>query len=252
MLQLAVENGNYVNGFKVISGKNSGRIYDGKAGVSKEVYALRTKEEIQKMLDVFNKHIEEADSPSHYRVACRNKLLFQVGINIGIRVSDLIKLKWNFFFDEDGTFKNHYKFQPKKTRKTGKFVTLKFNDTVKKVVTDYYNENKDDPFVFRPNEDNYVFKSNKGMNKPITENGVWRMMDKAAGEAGIKLNVGSHTLRKTFGYWVWHNAEDKNRALVLLQKIFNHSCTQVTMNYIGIMQDDLDEMYDSLDIGMEL
>ena len=53
------------------------------------------------------------------------------------------------------------------------------------------------------------------------------------------LNIGAHTLRKTFGYHHYKKYND----IVLLQKIFNHSSPSVTLRYIGIEQDTIDESY---------
>lgn len=212
-------------------------------GVSSEVYPFITEDEIKKMIDVFNTRIENTSGVKK-QIACRNKMLFLVGINIGIRASDLCVLKWEFFLKEDGKFKDFYSLQPKKTRKTGKFVKLYFNDTVKKAITDYINE-----YPIKDMND-FVFKSRQG-NKSITEAMLWKIVSDAAIEAKLDLNYGSHSLRKTFGYWVWHNAEDKNKALVVLQMIFNHSDTRSTMKYIGLLNDEISDVFNGLDLGLE-
>ena len=214
------------------------------AGVSSEVYPFTSEEEIKAMIDVFDKHIEEAPDENKKQIACRNKMLFLIGINLGIRASDLCGLRYSFFINNDGSFKEFYSLQPKKTRKTGKYVKLFFNETVKKAITDYL---KDYP-VDDMNE--YLFKSRKGDNH-ITENSLGRIIKDAANEAGIDKNICSHTLRKTFGFWAWHNAEDKNKALVILQKIFNHSDTATTAKYIGITNDEMSEVFNSLDLGLD-
>ena len=68
---------------------------------------------------------------------------------------------------------------------------------------------------------------------------AYRILNKAAHAAGITEKIGTHTLRKTFGY---HHYK-KNNDIVLLQKIFNHSSPSVTLRYIGIEQDTIDESY---------
>lgn len=214
------------------------------AGVSSEVYPLTTEEEIKAMIDVFNERIKNADTDTLKQISCRNKMLFLVGINLGIRASDLCSLRYSFFINEDGTFKEFYTLQPKKTRKTGKFVKLYFNHTVKKAITEYIKE--------YPFEDinEYLFKSRKG-DGAITERSLWKIIVDAASDANINKNVGSHTLRKTFGRFVFHNAEDKNKALVILQTIFNHSSPAVTSKYIGLADDDISDVFNSLDLGLD-
>ena len=213
------------------------------AGVSSEVYPLTSEEEIKAVVDVLNKRIESATNESKKQIECRNKMLFLVGINLGIRASDLCGLKYNFFIKEDGTFKEGYSLQPKKTKKTGKYVKLYFNQTVKKAITDYIEKYPVDDM------DAYLFKSKKG--GAITEKSLWKIIVGLSAEAGIDKNVGSHTLRKTFGYHVWHNADDKEKALVMLMTIFNHSSVATTKKYIGIMDEEIEDVFNSLNLGLD-
>lgn len=214
------------------------------AGVSTEVYPFTTQEEIKAVIDVLNKRIEEAPDENKRMIACRNKMMILVGMNLGIRASDLCGLKYSFFMNHDGTFKDFYTLQPKKTRKTGKFVKLYFNQVVKKAITDYIEEYP----VF--DMDDYLFKSRQG-NGPIVEHTLWKIVVDVAAEAGLESNYGSHSLRKTFGYWAWHNAEDKNKALVTLQVIFNHSSTTTTARYIGLTDGEMSDVFNSLDLGLD-
>ena len=218
------------------------------AGKSTEVYAFRTEEEIKAMIDVYDKHIDEATNEDQRRVACRNKMMFVVGLNIGIRVSDLATLKYSFFFDKkpngEYAFKKFYTLQPKKQRKSGKFVKLFFNQTVRVAIENYIAE-----YPFK-SLDEYLFTSREGDNKPLETRSIWRIIKRTAKEAGIDKNIGSHSLRKSFGYWVFNNSTDKNKALVMLQTIFGHSSTVVTARYIGITDDDVEDVFNSIDIGL--
>lgn len=219
------------------------------AGKDSEVYAFRTKEEIEAMINVFDKHIAEAPDEDKKQIAHRNKMLFLIGINIGIRASDLRTLRWSFFFDEDDNgklqFKPFYTLQPMKQRKQKKFVKLFFNQTVQTAINNY--------IALYPieNIDDYLFQSREG-NEPITVQRLWQVIKNTAAEAGIKQNIGSHSLRKSFGFHIWHNAKDKNKALVILQQIFNHSSTQTTAKYIGIMDDEIEDMFNSIELGLDM
>lgn len=214
------------------------------AGTSSEVYPFTTEDEIKTMIEVFDKRIDEAKNDNQRMIACRNKMLFLIGINISLRASDLVTLKWNFFFDNDGNFKDFYTLQPKKQRKQKKFVKLFFNQSVKKAITDYIEEYPIQDM------DEYLFKSRKG-DGSISERALWKIIVDATAEAGINKNVGSHSLRKTFGFWAWHNAEDKNKALVTLQMVFNHSDTHTTLRYIGLLNSEIEDMFNSLDLGLD-
>lgn len=219
------------------------------AGQDSEVYAFRTTDEIKAIIDVLDKHIDDASNNDQRKIAWRNKLLFIVGINIGIRASDLRTLKWSFFFNKqkDGTlkFNDFYKIQPKKTKKHGKFVKLFFNETIKKIISIYIEEYPIGDL------DEYLFFSRKG-NNPISVNSMYHIIKDVAVEAGIEQNVGSHSLRKTFGYWVWHNAKDKEKMLVILSQIYNHSDVSTTRKYIGLTNDEMEDTFNSLNLGLDL
>jgi len=62
--------------------------------------------------------------------------------------------------------------------------------------------------------------------------------------AGIKEPVGTHTMRKTFGY----HAYKKGLDLAVIQKLLNHSSPSITLAYIGITQEDQDNVYMSLNL----
>lgn len=210
-------------------------------GKSSEVYAFRTEEELKAVYSVLDNRIESTTNNEDRQIAYRNKLLFVLGIHLGIRASDLRTLRWSFFFDNDGNFKECYTIQPKKQKKYNKFVTLFFNDTTKKAIMNYLSV-----YPYK-NVNDLLFKSREGTDS-IKEATIWNIIDKVAKEAGIKQNIGSHSLRKTFGYWIWHNAQDKNKALVILMRIFGHSDTATTAKYIGITTDEISETFDSLSL----
>lgn len=214
------------------------------AGKDSEVYAFKTKEEIAAMLNVFDKHIAEATTEGRQQIARRNKMMFLIGMNVGIRASDLRTLRWNFFFDDDGCFKEFYKIQPKKQRKQHKFVKIYFNDTVKKAIVDYLE------FYPIDNLNGFLFPSQKG-DDSITERTLHNIVKTTAKEAGIKQNIGSHSLRKTWGFWCWHEAEDKNKAVITLQMCFNHDRPLTTLKYIGLLDEEISDMYNSVELGLE-
>lgn len=213
------------------------------AGVSSEVYPF-TEEEVGKIIEVLNKRIENAFDENKKWIASRNKMMFLVGVNLSLRVSDLAGLTYDFFMKEDGTFKDSYSLQPKKTKKTGKFVKLYFNQVVKTAITNYL---EDYPME---NINDYLFKSREG-DSHITEISLGRIVKDVAAEAGVEKNINSHSLRKTFGSLVYHRAEDKNNALIILQTIFNHSSPAITSKYIGLTDDEIGTVFNELNIGLE-
>lgn len=217
------------------------------AGKSSEVYAFRTNEEIEAMINVLNRHIKEATNDNQRQIAARNKMLFLIGINVGIRASDLHDLQWNFFYyvvNDKLVFKDFYVLQPKKQRNHHKFVKIFFNQSIKKAIQEYTE------IYPIENIGDYLFPSRKG-NKPVETSHLWRIVKETAIEAGINQNIGSHSLRKTFGFWRWHEAADKSKTLVTLQQIFNHSDSLTTMRYIGITDNEIEDLYMDVELGFD-
>ncbi len=81
------------------------------------------------------------------------------------------------------------------------------------------------------------------MHQSSTRQYVWQFLNDYAFSLGIRIKIGTHTLRKTFGYHAFNNGVD----LSLLVRIFNHSSQEITLRYIGITQEQVDDVYVNLD-----
>ena len=150
----------------------------------------------------------------------RNYVLFCAGINMGLRVSDLLKLKV-----ADVKDRTHVEIKEEKTGKAKRFL---INDDLKK----YF-----DVLIHNMPDFAYVFQSQKGINQPLDRTQAYRIINDACRQAGIKDKIGTHSLRKTFGYFHYQ----KFRDVAMLQHIFSHSSPSITLKYIGITADIIDE-----------
>lgn len=156
----------------------------------------------------------------------RNYLLGLIGFNTGLRISDIRLLTAG-----DMRGRNGYKIIQKKTKKT-KFLYL---DGIKKEI-DLWIENLSD--------DDFLFPSRKDRNLPITRVQAYRIISKAAEECGL-TNIGTHSLRKTFGYHYYNRTKN----IALLMQIFGHTSEAVTLRYIGINQDVEKESLEGFRLG---
>ncbi|AOT72539.1 hypothetical protein Gferi_25085 [Geosporobacter ferrireducens] len=73
---------------------------------------------------------------------------------------------------------------------------------------------------------------------------TWTILKNACAALGVKENVGTHTLRKTWGYWAWKSGVP----LPIIMEVLNHSSLSVTKRYLGITQDEINDAY----IGLNL
>lgn len=152
----------------------------------------------------------------------RDYILFELGIYSALRISDILKLKV-----KDLRNKEYFELVEQKTGKTKK---LAINPDLKKALREYF---------FDKVDEEYIIKSREGGNKPISRVMAWNILNNAAEKAGLTEKIGTHSLRKTFGY---HMYMLTNKDVVMVQKFLNHSSPQVTLRYIGIEQEDMDEL----------
>ena len=160
--------------------------------------------------------------------------LFTLGLNSALRISDLLKLKWANMMENDGkTFKKYVELVEGKTSKYKKFaINENIKSSLKKLMKDY-DINLDD-FIFK-SDSNRVSGSNKAWSRQY----AYTFLNKYAVQANVKGNIGTHTLRKTFGYFAYESGVD----ISLLVRIFNHSSQAITLKYIGITEEEIDAVY---------
>ena len=154
-------------------------------------------------------------------------LLFKFGLNTGLRISDILPVKLSDIYNEDGKFRDYLIL---KEKKTGKEKKIKINAALRKEIEYFVKEEK-------PTSNGYLFYSKKGSN--IGRVQAYRILTEAADILGIE-NFGTHSLRKTWGYWTYKMSKYN---IGLIMDTFNHSSPGITLRYIGITQDQKDELY---------
>lgn len=156
----------------------------------------------------------------------RNYVVFMFGIYSGLRVSDIIPLKV-----KDIT-SNRIEI---KEMKTGKIRRFPINPELRKAINQYIKDKNLQSY-------DYLFPSRKKVKvdgvrtQHISRVAVYQFLKEAGNYIGL-TNIGTHTMRKTFGY---HHYK-KNKNVAILMQIFNHSSPDITLGYIGFSQDELDE-----------
>lgn len=198
------------------------------------------------------KNVEDIERLSQHLISqnrYRDNMLFIVGINLGLRVSDLVTLRFSDLIDESYAFKTTFPVLEKKTKNTRKAKRnryLTINEAIMDAVELYLSHHP-------AKLDDYMFKSesNRGgnQNRPLATYSVERILKKAASEIGLECHVATHTLRKTFGYHQMAMGGNDPRRLLLLQKIFGHSSVAQTLEYIGITDEEIEDAYRGLNLG---
>lgn len=180
-------------------------------------YPIRKKEELEN----FKKYYKE-------RGNWRNYLLIITGLNTALRIGDILSLQWKDVYDEKKhCFRDHICLWE---QKTGKRNQIAINATLKHALEHYYHNQTSDA---------YLFCISNNEHHPISRCQAWRIVKQAAEATGLNEHISCHSLRKTFGYHAWKQGVPP----AMLMDIYNHSSYQITKHYLGIEQDDKDEVF---------
>ncbi|WP_124726770.1 tyrosine-type recombinase/integrase [Staphylospora marina] len=171
------------------------------------VEAIRDREKIDAMKNYLKEHSE------------RDHLLFVLGINTGLKITELLHVKVHDVMSTDEIPKEFLQIP-------GSDKEIFLNPRVRATILRFVRMNQLHP-------DDYLFQSPK-TKKPITRQQAYRILQQAAKAVGIEGKIGTNSLRKTFGF----HAYKRGIAISLLQKYFNHATPSETLRYIGISKDE--------------
>lgn len=170
-----------------------------------DVQPIRNKDDIDKLKWALKRFCGE-----------RDYILFLIGINTGLRCGDIVKLKAS-----EMKKKKEIKVKEGKTEKPRTIYLHSIYEELNEYISMLNSK--------------WLFPSRKG-DKPISVTQAYRQLQKASLMAEID-HIGTHTMRKTFGYWHYKQFKD----VAKLQMILNHSHPQITLDYIGITAEEIEE-----------
>lgn len=163
--------------------------------------------------------------------------IYLIGINCGLRIGDILALRvgdvWDFQSKEPHEY---YRLREQKTNKPKIFP---WNRVARQAIKDWIR------CLDNPRPHDYLFPSRRKPGTHVSREQVWRVIKAAARKAGVREAIGTHTLRKTFGYHAWKNGTD----IRLLMDVYNHSRPTVTLRYICVSQDEQNDVYRNNTLG---
>lgn len=174
-------------------------------------------------LELIKQHLKDSNE--------RDYILFMLGINTGLRISDIIPLKVG---QVKGTYIDI------REKKTSKEKRIKINGVLRKALDGYIRNKPDSEYLFKSRNAKHI-TGNK--DEPIDCSMAYKILSEAARKFGVE-SIGTHSLRKTFGYHFYLRKKD----IALLMELFNHSEESITLRYVGILQDTLDDAFDSFEL----
>lgn len=171
--------------------------------------------DFDRALNLGNRLIKETEKPIL-------GLYIIVSINTGLRISDVLSLKWK---DLAG---DKIKIKEKKTKKNR---VIQINEHIKKAVNQFQIQNLEE----------HIFLSQK--DSVYCTQQINRLLKQVFKTESKTLNISSHSLRKCMGRRVWENNNQSEQALVYLSELFQHTSVSITRRYLGIRQEELDNIY---------
>lgn len=159
-------------------------------------------------------------------------LLIAIGIYTGLRIGDVLQLKWNDILDRD--------FVELTEKKTKKFRKIRINSNLKEIIE------RNRTHIVSTDE---VIFLNRFRTSTISVQYVNRRLKELAIQYKLSnepTKIKSHSLRKSFGRRVFENNENSEKALIILSEMFNHTSLKTTRIYLGIREKEMFEIYDNL------
>lgn len=161
----------------------------------------------------------------------RDLLLFVVGINTALRVSDLLRLQVSHFIDNEENIRRRFWIREKKR---GKRSEVYINDSIREAFAEY--QRAYPHIITAPNHFVFFNSRTDEYSQPVKRGQAWQLISTICQEVGLPGTYGTHSLRKTWGYHARMNGVD----LALIMYKLNHSSLAYTKRYLGITDDELE------------
>ncbi|SFG24008.1 tyrosine-type recombinase/integrase [Neptunomonas qingdaonensis] len=154
--------------------------------------------------------------------------IWNIGINLALRISDLLSIKFNDISEDRLIIQES---------KTGKIASIQLNPKALEIIHRIRQEHPSHIYLFQS------YRNKQAINRiprPLTRRAVGKAFASIGEE--VKLDLGTHSMRKTRGYHLYQSTKDIARVMQMLR----HSSERVTLRYIGVTQDDIDKDFKEL------
>jgi site-specific recombinase XerD len=169
----------------------------------------------------------------------RDLLLFVVGINTALRISDLLALRVGDFFEADATIRERCWIREQKRGKRREIIV---NTSIREALELY--RDAYEKAIGRPEHVLFFNTRTRDYTRAIDRRHAWQVISRMCQDAGLQGNYGTHSLRKTWGYHARLNGVD----LVLIMHQLNHDDLAYTKRYLGITDEEVEAVVRRLNL----
>lgn len=180
----------------------------------------------------------------------RDVLAYTLGVNLGLRANELLSIRLKDIFNPDGSVKFIEDITDTsdavviKESKTSKYRIVYLNEIAKSAIEWYFRNHVDTEITV---DNTFLFQSREGVSQHIKVDTFRKIIKEAARCCGIRQNIGTHTMRKTWGYHIYKlHVRNSEGDLAQLQRLFGHSSPEITLRYLGITDEEDKVLYRSM------
>ena len=159
------------------------------------------------------------------------ELLIAIGCFTGLRIGDLLKLRWSDVYNRE-----ELELTEGKTKKVRR---IKINPSLGEIISVLHEK-------MNITDTNELLFINKTGIKAVNVQYINRRLKAIAKTYNLQIpanSTSSHLFRKTLGRHVWTINNYSEKSLLLLSELFNHSSVSVTKIYLGLKQEEIGDVY---------
>ncbi len=177
-------------------------------------------DEYQRLVNVFRE-----------RSQTRDLALVITGVHLGVRIGELLSLRFKDVLGQDGQILERVYVERKNTKGKLEGRCIPLHQEARNILSRLIQMN-------RPSPESYIYQSRKGENKPITRRQAWFVLKQAFRKAGLEGKLGTHSLRKTFANRIYERVKHD---LLKTKTALGHKNINSTISYLSFRQDEVDE-----------
>jgi len=165
------------------------------------------------------------------------ELFCLIACTMALRIGDVLRLKWEDILNVE---KGYYR-----EGKTGKIRHITIHPSVQQKYLEIYE------LLESPKKEQLIFL-NEQTGKAFTRQTANNHLRCYKSKYNLSINrFSSHSFRKTFGRKVWEDNGQTEYGLLLINRAFGHSSVDTTIRYLGLKQDELSQVYESVVFNQE-
>lgn len=202
------------------------------AGESSYVEAL-TKDEVKLIIEYLIKCVNTASNNDKTKIWYRNLVMFVLHLSVPLKTNEFTNLKYKDVFDKKDKIKD-VELKLSRFHKDN-IILIPLRNDIKKMLEVY---RRIYGYSYSANANDFLFMSRK--NQAVTNISWGRIIKDSAEAVGIKKNINSESIRKTYGLNIYKTSKNKIKAIQFLGEIWGQQREAQIIKYLDLVKNDVD------------